>query len=268
MKHFFSCILLVLLVFSFSACGSKTDTPRGEVKDWKKYVENQKALAIASYRRGNYKQALIDIEEARERSKGDPEVYLIKGIIYYGLKDFSKAEEFYKESLDKDDDYLVAHFNLCGLYIEMNRPSDAIEHCEEAASDPLYENRASAYTHMGTAYFMQGDIAKAKNYYGKALEINPLLVYTHNEIGKMHLSLGDEVEAIREFKIAIEGYDKYEEAFYNLGIAYLKQGNKPSACSAFNRVLQLTPNSTMGLDAKKYIDTVCAYSSEDIGKIN
>lgn len=267
MKQFLTYILLVSIIFA-GACGSKTETPRGEVKDWKKYVENQKALAIASYRRGNYKQALIDIEEARERSKNDPEVYLIKGIIYYGLKDFKKAEEYYEESLDKDDEYLVAHFNLCGLYIEMERPSDAVPYCEKAASDPLYENRASAYTHLGTAHFMQGNIAKAETYYGKALEIDPMLVYTHNELGKMHLSLGDEVEAIREFKIAIENYDKYEEAYYNLGIAYLKQGNKPSACSAFNRVVKLTPNSNMGLDAKKYIETVCAYSSNDIGSFN
>lgn len=254
-------IFFIAASLLFVACGSKSSTPRGEVKDWEKYVENQKSLAIASYRRGNFKQALVDIEEARKRAKRDPEVYLIKGIIYYGLKDYKQAEEFYEKSLDLDDDYLVANFNLCGLYIKTNKPGSAIKYCQKAASDPLYEDRARALTNLGTAYFMQGDINKAKTYYNRSLEINPMLVYTHNELGKMHLSLGSEVDAIREFKIAIEGFPQYDEAFFNLGLAYLKQGNKPSACSAFSRVVQLTPNSRIGLDARKYIDSVCSYSN-------
>lgn len=259
MKYFSTAIIILCLLFI--SCGSKSTTPRGEVKDWEKYVENQKSLAIASYRRGNYKQALLDIEEARSRAKRDPEVYLIKGIIYYGLKDYSQAEELYKKSLDLDDDYLVANFNLCGLYIKLNKPGSAIKYCEKAASDPLYEDRDKALTNLGTAYFMQGNINRAKSYYNKSLEINPMLVYTHNELGKMYLAQGNEVDAIREFKIAVEGYPQYDEAFFNLGLSYLKQGNKPSACSAFSRVVQLTPNSKLGLDARKYIDSVCSYSN-------
>ncbi|MGH7884459.1 MAG: tetratricopeptide repeat protein [Thermodesulfobacteriota bacterium] len=255
---------LIVLCLFYSSCGSKSSTPAGEVKDWKKYVENQKSLAIASYRRGNYKQALTDIEEAYQRAKRDPEVYLIKGIIYFGLKDYSQAEEFYKKSLKLDKDYIVASFNLCGLYIKINKPAMALEYCEKATVDPLYEDKDKALTNLGTAYLMQGDINKAKIYYNKSLEVNPLLVYTHNELGKMHLSVGNDVEAIREFKIAVEGYPQYDEAFFNLGLAYLKQGNKPSACSAFSRVLQLVPNSKMGLDARNYIDSVCTYSSGDI----
>ncbi|NIP29087.1 MAG: tetratricopeptide repeat protein [Candidatus Dadabacteria bacterium] len=259
LKNRYIVIFIAIALFFISCASSSPNTP-SSVKDWDKYVENQKSLAIAAFRRGNFKQALIDIEEAERRNRRDPEVHLIKGLIYYGLKDYPLAEKYYLKSLKINSDYNVANFNICGLYLKINEAEKAIAYCEKASSDPLYEDRDRALTNLGTAYLKKGDINRAKLYYDKALEINPQLVYTHNELGKMYLSLGNEVDAIREFKIAINGFPEYDEAYFNLGIAYLKQGNKPSACSSFNKVIQLTPTSKLGLDARSYMESICKYS--------
>lgn len=253
-------IKLILISIFITSCAASTTSNDAKVKDWDKYRENQKSLAIAAFRRGNFKQALDDINEALRHGKKDPEVYLIKGLIYYGLKDYETAEELYLKSIKIDKDYNVANFNLCGLYLKTNEPEKAIEYCTKPANDALYEDRDRALTNLGTAYLKMGDINRAKTYYDKALEINPQLVFTHNELGKMYLSMGNEVDAIREFKIAINGFPAYDEAYFNLGVAYLKQGNKPSACSSFNKVVQLTPTSKLGLDARNYIESICKYS--------
>lgn len=253
-------IVIFCLFISCAAGPSSTGSGTGKVKDWDKFVENQKSLAIAAFRRGNYKQALSDIAEAERHARKDPEVYLIKGLIYYGLKDYISAEEFYLKSIKIDSDYNVANFNLCGLYIRNNEPDKAIKYCEKPAHDALYEDRDRALTNLGTAYLKKGDINRAKTYYDRALEVNPQLVYTHNELGKMYLSMGNEIDAIREFKIAIKGFPAYDEAYFNLGVAYLKQGNKPSACNSFNKVVQLTPTTKLGLDARNYIESICKYS--------
>ena len=77
--------ILLLCIVSLS-CYSSTKSTSG-VKDKDTEFTNSKALAVASVRRGNFPQALIDLERAEELNKKDPEVYLIKGVIYYGLKD-------------------------------------------------------------------------------------------------------------------------------------------------------------------------------------
>lgn len=253
-------VLLVALLLTFNlSCYSTTgtgDSTSSESSEQER-LDNQKQMAIASVRRGNFKQALKDIEKAKEIDDDDPGVYFVYGIIYYALKDYEKAEKFYKKAIDENKEYTEARYNLCGLYLKINEYDKAIEQCTYAAEDPLYQARASAYTNIGVAYYQQGDINKAKEYYDKALDINPSLVYTHNELGKLYLSIGDDQKAISEFKIAISGFKEYDEAYFNLGTAYLKIGNKLSACHAYRQVVEISPNTELGLKAKNYINDLC-----------
>ncbi len=254
----FRVLLIALLLFNVS-CYSTTGTGnRGSSNNnEQERLDNQKQMAIASVRRGNFKQALKDIEKAKEIDDDDPGVFFVYGIIYYALKDYDKAEKYYKKAIDENEEYTEARYNLCGLYLKTGENDKAIEQCSHAANDPLYQARASAYTNLGIAYFKKGDINKAKQYYDKALDINPSLVYTHNELGKLYLSIGNEKKAINEFRIAISGFKDYDEAYFNLGTAYLKKGDKLSACHAYKKVVKISPNSEIGINAKNYINTVC-----------
>ena len=245
-------LLLFLLI---SSCGGGSKSVEKDKKQ--KMLENQKSLAVASIKRRNFRQAIEDIEEAERINNKDSEVYLIKGAIYFGLKDYEQAEKYYKKSIKLDKENSEARFTLCGLYIRLGKLDEAIEQCEIAADDPLYNARASAYTNLGIAYFRKGDVNRAKEYYDKALQINPSFVYTRNELGKLYLSIGKEDEAIREFKMAINGFPSYEEAHFNLGLAYLKSGNKISACESFSAVIKIAPGSTYAINSRDYLVTIC-----------
>ena len=250
-------ILLLCVVTASCYTSTKSSKSSSGVSDKDTEFTNSKALAVASVKRGNFPQALIDLEPAEKINNKDPEVYLIKGVIYYGLKDYKLAEENYLKSIKLDSKYTEAHYNLCGLYLFEDRNDEAIEQCSIAASDPTYKARASALTNLGIAYFRKGDVNKAKQYYDKALDINPAYVYTHNELGKLYTSIGNEQDAITEFKLAISGYPEYAEAHFNLGIVYLKAGNKSQACYSFRKVVELSPNSSIGVNANKYLNSVC-----------
>jgi len=250
-------ILLICVVSVSCYTSTKSSKSSSGVKDKDTEFTNSKALAVASVKRGNFPQALIDLEAAERIDDKDPEVYLIKGVIYYGLKDSKLAEENYLKSIKLDSNYTEAYYNLCGLYLFEGRNDEAIEQCSIASADSSYKARASALTNLGIAYFRKGDVNKAKQYYDKALEINPAYVYTHNELGKLYTSIGKEQDAIQEFKQAISGYPEYAEAHFNLGVVYLKEGNKNQACYSFRKVVELSPNSSMGVNANKYLNSVC-----------
>lgn len=241
-----------------ASCGGgssakKTQTP----EEIQKTFENQKALAVASSWRGNFQQALMEINEAEKLNDQDPEVYVIKGAIYFGLKDYPSAEQNYQKALSLNPNYTAAHFNLCGLYLIQKKYDQVISECGFVVADPTYKARANAYTNIGIAYYSLGDMVKARENYQKALEINPTFVYAHNELGKLYMATDRYGEAVSEFELAVAGLPSYEEAYYNLGLAYLKVNDTVRACVAFGKVAEISPTSEYGVNSTRYINTVC-----------
>lgn len=249
-----SILVLVISLLFFSACGGGK---RVEENREDRSLSDQKGLAVASYYRGNFQQAVEDIKKAEEINPNDPEVHLIRGAIYLKVKDYNQSEVSYKRAVELKPDYSEARFNLCGLYLTTGNLDGAIEQCSKAASDVVYKLRVNAITSLGTAYFRKGDINKAKGYYEQALQLNPAFVFTHNELGKLYMATGKEQEAIEEFRRAVEGYDLYDDAHYNLALAYLKVEKREKACESFEKVAQISPNSVLGLKAKSYTDSLC-----------
>ncbi len=245
----------LLCVFLLLGCASKSvETSK---KESRLKLEDQKTLALASYMRKNYRQALEDITKAEKMDPRDPEVHTIKGLIYFNLREYDRAERAYKKALKLDKGFTQARYNLCGLYLTVKRWDDAVEQCGKAAEDFLYRSRDRAFTNLGVAYYQKGDYERAEEAFRQALEINPSLVYAHNELGKLLLKTGRTSEAIASFRLAVEGLDTYDEAHYNLGVAYLKQGDTERACEEFRRVVELAPQRLIGVNARGYLKTIC-----------
>ena len=250
----------LLCVFLLVGCASKSvERPK---KESRQRIEDQKTLALASYIRKNYPQALEDITVAEKMAPRDPEVYTIKGLIYFNLREYDRAERAYKKALKLDREFSQARYNLCGLYLTLKRWDDAIEQCSKAADDFLYRSRDRAFTNLGVAYYRKGDYERAEEAFRQALEINPSLVYAHNELGKLLLKTQRTAEAIASFRLAVEGLDTYDEAHYNLGVAYLRQGDRDKACEQFRRVVELAPTRLIGVNARGYLKTICVRSQE------
>ena len=255
--------LSVIISFLVLSCASKqiknntyNETTSKETTS-EEDVSDKKALAVASLLRMNYSEAKEELDEAKKINGTDPEIYNIEGLLYFSLKQYDQAESSYRKAIELKPDYSEARNNLCGLYLTVDKFDAAVEQCSKAASNVFYRSREKALTNLGVAYFRKGDINKAEEYYKKSLEINPAFVYTHNELGKLYMSTGKDLEAIEEFKKAVNGYDLYDEAYYNLALAYLKIGKTDKACESFKRVVEISPDSALGVNAKSYLSSLC-----------
>lgn len=160
---------------------------------------------------------------------------------------------------------------LAGQYISERKLDDAKQQLEIALkADGRY---APAYDMMGNLLSEEGsqiNLAKADEYFKRALSIDPNFTQARNNYGVYLSKMGRHKEAIEQFNIAGStlGYMGRASSLENLGLTYLKIGDETSAENAFNRVLEIDANSLVAktelidilinknrtLNAKEYYD--------------
>src|SRR5690606_14123540 len=101
---------------------------------------------------------------------------------------------------------------------------------------------------------------KSLDYINKSLKIDKLIAKGYFLKGKVYSETGDTTRAISSFVTATEQDNKYEDAFYDLGIIYAARKN-PLALEYYQSVLQINPNNYEA----KYARTKFL---QDIGKID
>ena len=88
-------------------------------------------LCLLTMRRGQWPQALGQLEAARARKDGDAKVLDALGITYRNLGRFRDAEAAYRASLEAEPDRAASHRNigvLLDLYLQ--QPAEALPHFE------------------------------------------------------------------------------------------------------------------------------------------
>ena len=160
------------------------------------------------------------------------------------------------------------------------------------------DKQVAALVNLGVGYLKNADYPRAKENLNKALELDPKSAKAHNALALVFQLEQEYDEAESQFKMAIRsdpsftrarnnygaflfGQQRYTEAidelkiaaqdqyyserptvFENLGISYLRTGDKPAAEKAFSRAIALNPRQSrsllelaeMRMDQRKYAD--------------
>ena len=177
--------------------------------------------------------------------------------------------------LEKNPNCWMAHNNLGGALIELDRPLEAIDHCKQAiklkpdhakaynnlgialvktgrAREAIEQYRqairlkpdyADAYNNLGSALIGMGRFQEAIEYCNQALLVDPNSVEAHNNLGNAFQSIGQYQRAIEYYKAAIYLNPKLFQAYINLGSALNKTGRIPEAVEDYEKALQLNPDS-------------------------
>lgn len=114
---------------------------------------------------GNYEEALAAADQAIERLPDQPELYVMRGVIYEMLdqpdfagQDFKRAREFL------DDESFYTH--RAKYYLMANQAERSIADAEMALS--INPDSAISLLYLGQAYELSGDISTAIDYYEAA----------------------------------------------------------------------------------------------------
>jgi tetratricopeptide (TPR) repeat protein/mono/diheme cytochrome c family protein len=127
------------------------------------------------------------------------------------------------------------------LYMELNRPSEAVPHFEANAA--MKPDVAAAHFNLGTALTAVGRVDEAIVQYQEALRLRPAYGRAHNNLGTALLQRGRAKEALEHFVEATRVDPRLDEAHVNVGLMLRAMGNFAGAMERFREAVRLSPDS-------------------------
>ena len=141
--------------------------------------------------------------------------------------------------IQRDPDRAALRDDIAVLYMELNRPAEAVPHFEAALK--LKPGSAAAHFNYGTALASAGRLEDAVTQYQRALALRPDYAIAHNNLGTALLQLGRPQPALASFRQAARIDPQLGEAHLNVGLVSRALGDGPEAVARFRRALELSP---------------------------
>lgn len=204
------------------------------LKDSIKSIRIQAAFALAANQNqipNEYKvafnNALEEYKAVQEYNYDFPTAKLSLGNLYHNLKEYEKAEHYFKETIKQDPDLYQAQLNLAYLYNNTNKKNEAIRIFKKyLINNP--EDGDTTYS-LGLLLAEIGHYEEAVLYLEKAketiLENNRIIL----NLAKIYAYLKKEEKAEHYFKILIERSPNELEYYIALFEFYIQINNSNKA---------------------------------------
>lgn len=228
----------------------------------KDYFDGHLLLAELQYINGDYKEALLQVDEALKIDQFKAKPYFVKGMIFETVKDSVKAATSYQTAIEQDPDYFDAYYKLAALYNE-RKPELSIQYLERAHEiDP---NNMHALRILGNLYSNVGNFPKAMEYFNKMKQLDAGYSETYYFMGYAYMEIFDKkapkqtqdttlYKAIEYFSKAAELYPEYTEAYYFRGNCYKELGETSKAIQDYQKALELNPQFEDATNALRSLD--------------
>jgi len=175
---------------------------------------------------GRHTEALRASRQAARLRPDWAETFVNIGASSFALGQYKEAAEAYRSATRLDPDNSDTQYALGLTFNKLNRTDEEILAYKRTVA--LKSDHMGAYDRLGQAYF------KLKRYSEALWAFEQLRNYkpearTFNYLGECYLELGKLSESIDAFNNALGNEPDFDKARYNLGRAYLKQGDRDQA---------------------------------------
>ncbi len=154
--------------------------------------------------------------------KNDPDNDVIRIKIVTQLVDKGKiadAIQVMEHGFKYNKDSFILHYELCPMYLKINKPSMAIMHAQESIR--LKPDNAGALYNLGLAYGLQGQLDRdAIKAFKQAININPNIPEYYYDLGVAYFNISDYQNSIKCYEKTIELDSNDASAYLNIGTIY------------------------------------------------
>ena len=199
------------------------------------------SLVGAYNQHGLYDQAIATSLEVLKREPRDHQIYTKLGVSYMFKRDYDKAIDAFKTSIEINENNPIAYNNLGIIYLERKDFDQAIAFLRKAmALDP---DRAEAYNNLAKTFATKGLLDEAIKEEKEAIRIDPTMAEYHFNLAKLYENKGRFNDSVEEYRKALKLEPNFFEAYHHLGMVYSKIENSREAINAFQKAIELNPKS-------------------------
>jgi Tfp pilus assembly protein PilF len=149
----------------------------------------------------------------------------------YGLGDPNKAMTEFKKILDKNPNFVLAHYDLAVAFRDLGMQDKAIGQYEKTLE--LNPDFPEALSNLGGYYFRVGKLDKAASLFKKAIRVYPNFIQALSNLGAVLNKQGHPDKAIVLLKKALALNPDFAIANFNLGNSLFALNHLEKARKAF-----------------------------------
>jgi Flp pilus assembly protein TadD len=193
------------------------------------------AAGDAAFEQGDYSRAEFIFNQA-VTLEDTPDIWLKLGKTLTYLGNDSRAHQAYEKVLQLDSDNAIAHEKLGLLYIGARQVAPARKYLQRAIE--LDDARWGAHNALGVLADTERNYETAIAHYRAALTHNPESALLLTNLGYSHYLTGDLDRAEALYRTAIGIDASYSRPVTNLGLIYARRGDYDDAVVILRKVIQ------------------------------
>ena len=240
-------IMLLALAAILTSWGCTHNSPSGKPAAY----HYQRGLSYLGEK--NYSAALQDLGEAEKLDPNNPELLYSLGQAYMGKRRPDLAEMKFQMALKLRPNYSQARNDLGVVYMDMKRWDSAIQQFKLVKDDLLYEQHDNAVINLGLSYLGKGEYQQAFDELNALRSLAPRNPLVRVALGRVLFAQDKQLQAIIEYRRALEIYPDYAAAHYYLGMSLMKS-NLVAARAAFREAARIVPDSEIGRSSMEYLE--------------
>ena len=106
---------------------------------------------------------------------------------------------------------------------------------------------------LGDSYFVEKNYERAIELYERTLKLNPEDVDSYNDLGLSLHYTGQSNQAVEILKTGAAKAPTFQRIHLTLGFIQMQRGDKKAAITALKKAVELKPDNTVGLEAKRML---------------
>jgi len=221
----------------------KTPVTNDVTKEEEKDAENL-------YNDGKYVDAITKLKDLLEKDPKNPVYWGELGSVYAQINEFEYAEYALKKSLKFDPRNVKAMYNLSIVYSERGDENQALKQVNKALK--LNPKNPLLQASLGNILIDKNEDAKAKVVYERLVKAKPDFDIGHFNLGVINYKERNLDAAEKNYKDDLALKPDDSEAKENLAAIYIIKENYKDAVDYLNMVIESNPDSDITLENAYY----------------
>ena len=244
-------VAAALIIFCVLSC-----TGNREFK--KRQGEATRNLGEAHMGRGDYISALKEFLKAEQIYPDDPYLQNDLGLVYKEKDRYDLSIHHFKKAVALNPDYADAKNNLGLVYMAQGNWDAAIAIFKEITGDLLYATPQNPLFNLGLVYYNKKEYETAEKYFEDCLKYyqdgfqkDITYIKTLYHLGRIYLLTERVPQAVTVLEKAIKDAPRAAELYLYLGHAHTLSRDYQKGMNAYNKVIELAPNTLLAQEAKE-----------------